>query len=322
VKRERKKLRELARDRLERIASMPDRDEEVRVRCFLALDALRARHGNDLPFVGALSDGFVFAGKRVPFLNRQKGIYRSAIQNGPAALSIQTSFRGGPYDDVETDDGFLYSYREGSVDQADNRALRQAYVLRVPIAYFVSTRPGWYRVEYPCFITADDPRSRRVLVTPGRMTGTLENPEPTPIEISVERKYAVRETRVRLHQGQFRALVLQAYRDRCTICRLRELRLLDAAHIVQDVDPRGLAEIPNGLSLCSIHHRAYDQDLVGVSPDYEVHVSPRLLDEQDGPMLDVLKRASGRTIELPRKTAWHPDRERLATRFQRFATAG
>jgi putative restriction endonuclease len=300
---------------------MAERDEDVRIRCFLALDALRARYGNDLPFVGALSDGFVYGGRRVPFLNRQKGIYRSAIQKGPAALSIQTSFKGGPYEDVETDDGLFYAYRAGPIDQPDNRALRQAYVLGVPLAYFVSTRPGWYRVEYPCFITLDDPGSRHVLVTPGRMTGTLEDPEPAPIEISVERKYAVRETLVRLHQGRFRAIVLQAYRDRCTICRLRELRLLDAAHIVQDIDPEGLAEISNGLSLCSIHHRAYDQDLVGVSQDYQVHLSQRLVEEEDGPMLDVLKDAEGRTIELPRKKAWHPDRERLAARFQRFMAA-
>jgi putative restriction endonuclease len=300
---------------------MPERDEEVRVRCFLALDALRARYGNDLPFVGALSDGFVHQGKRVPFLNRQKGIYRSAIQRGPAALSIQTSFKGGPYDDVETDEGFLYAYRSGSIDQPDNRALRQAYALQVPVAYFRSTRPGWHRVEYPCFVGADDPAARRVLITPGRMTGTLEEPEPAPIAIAVERRYAVREMRVRQHQGRFRALVLQAYRDRCTICRLRELRLLDAAHIVEDIDPTGLAEIPNGLSLCSIHHRAYDQDLVGISPDYEVHLAARLIEEEDGPMLDVLKDADGRTIELPRKALWRPDRERLATRWERFTAA-
>ncbi len=300
---------------------MPELDEEVRVRCFLALDALRARYGDDLPFVGALSDGFVYQGRRVPFLNRQKGIYRSAIQRGPAALSIQTSFKGGPYDDVETDEGFRYAYRSGSIDQPDNRALRQAYALQVPLAYFRSTRPGWYRVEYPCFVGADDPAARRVLITPGRMTGTLEEPEPVPIAIAVERRYAVREMRVRQHQGRFRALVLQAYRDRCTICRLRELRLLDAAHIVEDIDPKGLAEIPNGLSLCSIHHRAYDQDLVGISPDYEVHLAARLIEEEDGPMLDVLKDADGRTIELPRKALWRPDRERLATRWERFTAA-
>jgi len=299
---------------------MAERDEDVRVRCFLALDALRARYGNDLPFAGALSDGFVYGARRVPFLNRQKGIYRAAIQSGPAALSIQTSLKS-PYGDEETDEGFLYAYRAGPIDQHDNRALRQAYVLGVPLAYFRSTRPSWYRVEYPCYITHDDPSARHVIVTPGRMAGTLEDPEPVPIEASVERKYAVREARVRLHQGRFRALVLQAYRDRCTICQLRELRLLEAAHIVQDVEPSGLAEIPNGLGLCSIHHRAYDQDLVGISPDYKVHLARRLLGDEDGPMLDVLKDAQGRTIELPSRKVWYPDRERLDQRFEQFRTA-
>jgi hypothetical protein len=47
--------------------------------------------------------------------------------------------------------------------------------------------------------------------------------------------------------------------------------------------------VSNGLSLCVIHHRAFDQKLVGVSPEYVVHVSRRLLEDEDGPMLDLLK---------------------------------
>lgn len=297
-----------------------ERDEDLRIRCFLALDALKATFGEDLPFEGGLKDGFNYGGVRVPFLNRMKGIHRASVQNGPAALSIQTSFKS-PYGDEETDEGLRYAYRAGDVDQPDNRALRYAFVHRVPLVYFKSTRPGWYRAVYPVFVEHDDRLAREVFVAPGRMAGTLEDPSAVPIQSDVERRYAVRETLVRLHQGDFRAMVLQAYRDPCTICRLREIRLLDAAHIVRDVDPTGLAEIPNGLSLCSIHHRAYDRDLVGISADYEVHLSRRLLDEEDGPMLDVLKDASGRTIELPKRKVWHPDRERLASRFDRFIAA-
>ena len=29
------------------------------------------------------------------------------------------------------------------------------------------------------------------------------------------------------------------------------------------------------VSLCTIHHRAFDEDLVGISPDYEVRVAWR-----------------------------------------------
>jgi hypothetical protein len=75
---------------------------------------------------------------------------------------------------------------------------------------------------------------------------------------------------------------------------LKEPRLLDAAHIVPDTDAAGEPAVTNGLSLCSIHHRAFDEDLVGISPDYEVRVHPRLLDDEDGPMLELLKGAHER----------------------------
>jgi len=77
--------------------------------------------------------------------------------------------------------------------------------------------------------------------------------------------------------------------------------------------------VSNGLSLCSIHHRAFDEDLVGISPDYDVRVHPRLLDDEDGPMLEILKGAHATRIVLPRASKRRPDRELLAVRFERFA---
>lgn len=56
------------------------------------------------------------------------------------------------------------------------------------------------------------------------------------------------------------------------MCRLRYSSLLDAAHILPDGHPRGAPVVPNGLSLCRIHHAAYDQNLLGVRPDLVVEV--------------------------------------------------
>jgi putative restriction endonuclease len=70
--------------------------------------------------------------------------------------------------------------------------------------------------------------------------------------------------------------------------------------------------------MCTIHHRAFDQNLVGVSPDYEVRVSRRLLRDNDGPMLDVLKGFHGTELHVPAKVSQRPDRNRLALRFERF----
>lgn len=294
------------------------RDDMVRSACFASLDVLAAEFGVDIPYRGGLDRGFAFAGARVPFLSIYNGIHRARLQTGPAALSINTSAKS-PYDDQILEDGFLYAYRVGAADQPDNRALREAHRLQVPLVYFVATRPGWYKPLYPVYVTHDDPIARRVLVTPGAMTGPFDEREPVLVEDPLERKYAVRETRVRLHQARFRGRVLLAYSNTCTICRLKEGRLLDAAHIAGDLQEHGQPIVPNGLSMCSIHHRAFDQSLVGVSPDYQVHVSKRLLDDEDGPMLELLKRFHREPIALPKRAAWRPDRERLAERFERFS---
>ena len=292
------------------------RDDDVRASCFAALDVLRAQFGEDLPYRDGLDRGFAFRGVRVPFLNYQKGIYRAAAQRGPAALSIQTT-ASSPYDDEETEDGFRYAYRAGSPEQPDNRALRAAHELLTPLVYFVASRPGWYRALYPCFVVEDDVVAGRVLVSVGRMAGDYE--ERTPVlPNGVERRYATREAKVRLHQARFRGLVLPAYAERCAICRLKEVRLLDAAHITGDATAGGAATVSNGISLCSIHHRAFDQDLVGVSPDLEVRVSRRLLDEEDGPMLELLKGFERAPLHVPQRASQRPDRERLAERFDRF----
>jgi putative restriction endonuclease len=296
-------------------------DDDVRSSCFAALDVLCAKYGMEVPYVGGLDQGFAFRGRRVPFLNYQKGIYRAAAQQGPAALSVNTSYKS-PYSDEETPDGFVYAYRAGSVDQPDNRALRAAHASRAPIVYFVGTRPGWYRPEWPVFVAEDRPEQRAVLLTTGRMIGPYDDRDWILPDEPIERRYAVRETRVRLHQARFRGRVIPAYAHQCAVCRLKETRLLDAAHIVSDADEHGEPTVKNGLSLCSIHHRAFDENLVGVSPDYVVQVHPRLREEEDGPMLALLNEAHGEIIVLPRRAALRPDRELLAQRFERFRATG
>jgi putative restriction endonuclease len=153
------------------------------------------------------------------------------------------------------------------------------------------------------------------------MAGPFEEREPVLLEDPIERRYAVREMRVRVHQARFRGRVIPAYRTQCAICRLKELRLLDAAHIVSDADVLGEPAVNNGLSLCAIHHRAFDQYLVAVTPDYGVAVSPRLLEDEDGPMLDLLKGFDGTAIVLPQRRSHRPDIERLAARYERFLEA-
>jgi putative restriction endonuclease len=140
-----------------------------------------------------------------------------------------------------------------------------------------------------------------------------------PPQNPLERRYALRAVKQRLHQASFREAVIAAHNGRCALSGLPEPLLLDAAHIVADKDERlGHPVIPNGIPLSKIHHAAFDAHLIGIDPDYRLHVSDRLLWRNDGPMLEVLKGLNGEAIHLPSRVKDSPDRDRLALRFERF----
>ena len=76
----------------------------------------------------------------------------------------------------------------------------------------------------------------------------------------------------------------------------------------------------HGLALCKIHHAAFDQNMLGISPDYVVHIDRDLMEEIDGPMLKHgLQEMLGRALTLPGRVKDRPDRELLAERWEGFA---
>jgi putative restriction endonuclease len=149
--------------------------------------------------------------------------------------------------------------------------------------------------------------------------GVPDQENLSPPETVSERRYGLRMVKQRLHQASFREAIITAYNGRCAVSRLPEPLLLDAAHIVADKDELlGQPVIPNGIPLSKIHHAAFDAHLIGIDPDYRLHVSDRLLSQNDGPMLEALKKLKGETIHLPIRAKDRPDRNRLALRFDRF----
>jgi putative restriction endonuclease len=298
---------------------MPPVDPDLPLRR-AAVDRARelAQRYDDLVPLAALREGFRFAGERVSFGSFQKGIHRSRLQRGTAALTLMTSLKD-PYGDAYDEAGraFIYAYRSGPVDQADNRALREAFELQTPLVYFRAVAPGQYFVVAPMFVAANDAVARVVVLEQGL---PVQDMQPGGLVSSPDvRAYATGEARHRLHQQRFKLNVMRAYRHRCTICTLRERDLVQAAHIVPDGEPDGIAAVINGLALCAIHHLAYDRNLLGIDPDGVVHIADRLRREIDGPMLRTgLQGFHGAHIALPHRPEDRPDQTRLGTRFARF----
>jgi len=123
----------------------------------------------------------------------------------------------------------------------------------------------------------------------------------------------------RVHQREFRERVLTAYRRTCAVCRLRRQELLDAAHIIDDSNVNGIPSVTNGISLCKLHHSAFDANILGIRPDYTIHIREDVLHEVDGPMLiHGLQGWDGQRLSILPSGLKRPDPERLDLRYRSF----
>ncbi len=261
-----------------------------------------------------LTAGFEVAGERVHLMGPQ-GIFTPRMMTWP--ISITTSPKG-PYTDTLDGDLLGYKYRGSDPLHRDNVGLREAMRRHVPLVHFHGLVPGRYLAAWPIYIVGDDPESLTFTadLQPGMSQARGQGDEVA------DRVYSSVTYRRRLHQRTFRERVLRAYRDQCSVCRLRHRELLDASHIIPDSEVEGQPFVRNGLALCKIHHAAYDSNILGVSPDYVVTIREDILMEVDGPMLrHGLQDMNGESIVVPSKKAERPDRDRLATRYEHFLKA-
>ncbi len=286
-------------------------EEALRRRIFRLLDE-RMQFGNGTLTSKELTS-FNVDGHPTRLIANSKGIWNP--QGLGATLSIVSS-ADGPYKDEEISPGvWRYDYQARS-EQGDNTKLRRAFETQAPIILLRRVSRGVYVPHYPVFVTADNRAEHYFTIA---VQDVMMLKEPVGVDA---REYVERIVQERIHQREFRGRVLLAYNDRCTVCRLNHPELLDAAHILADGHERGLPIVSNGLSLCKIHHTAYDRNFLGIDTGYRVHINEELLGEKDGPMLKHgLQDMHGSTITVPSTRAQQPDRESLAERFTAFLNA-
>lgn len=296
-----------------------DRDDlQVRQMAFDLLSQLTLEYGDTVPFA-PLSQGVTFRGTRVPLLGPQ-GIFKPRVLALP--LSITTA-PNGPYNDVFEGNGLLsYRYRGNDPEHKDNVGLRDLMRLGRPLIYLHGVVKGQYVPAWPVFIVSDNPSNLTFTVAVDDKKAATALPVDTiadPAGAEVRRRYATSAVRVRLHQRTFRARVLEAYREQCALCRLRHAELLEAAHITPDSDIAGEPVVSNGVALCTLHHAAFDRNILGIRPDLIVEIRLDILEEVDGPMLrHGLQEMHGVKLHVPRRAEHQPNPESLAQRYEKF----
>lgn len=307
---------------------MPTRDTQDSLVRSAAFDFLRREtelRGEVLPW-SVLSHSFSYHGARVPLIGPQ-GIFKPAVLELPISITTAPIIEGKPRpyeDEIEAGGAILYRYRGTNPAHPDNVGLRRAMVTRTPLIYNFGVTVGHYLPVWPVFIVGDDPHALtfRVEADDPLYSSTVKEDTDIDVEQEARRRYVTVTTKRRLHQVTFRQRVLRAYRTTCAVCRLRHEELLDAAHILPDSHPRGAPIVPNGLSLCKLHHAAFDRNILGVHPDLHVEIRLDILREEDGPMLQHgLQGFQGTRISIPRATSLQPDRGFLEERFDIFQRA-
>lgn len=296
------------------------RDLDVREKAIAFVQTL-VDHSDDGTVVREQLQRFEYRGEPIKLLDTGRGIRNPKQLLG--TLSILTTF-DSRYDDTPGSEGLLrYAIRDGELGEGDNRKLRVAYEHRLPLIWFYGVRSAAFVPLMPVFLVAEEVDTKRYVVAIGHEQRLMAR-ELLSASTSKPREYVERMTRQRLHQPAFRARVMHAYQARCAVCSLAHGGLLDAAHIVADGHPRGEPVTPNGLALCKIHHAAYDQNILGISPDRVVFVNETVLNEVDGPMLKhgIQDFHGERLRKLPARRDDQPDPDRLALRFEEFRKAG
>ena len=86
-----------------------------------------------------------------------------------------------------------------------------------------------------------------------------------------------RLVKVRKVQNFFRTSVLISYFFKCAMCDLAVSELLNASHIIPwKDDEKRRADPTNGISLCTLHDRAFDRGLVSIDDDLKIIISSSL----------------------------------------------
>ena len=92
------------------------------------------------------------------------------------------------------------------------------------------------------------------------------------------RRITVARKRIKVTRSQFarsprfRKVVLSAYGHRCAVCGL-QMELVEAAHIVPHAHRQGKDVVENGLALCALHHKSFDQGLIFADHDYSIQTN-------------------------------------------------
>lgn len=290
-----------------------------------AIENLVRQQGDIVPW-SALAEGFEFNGQKILFANRAKGIFKPALLNDGAALSVKSSRpsregRSVKYNDEIVADGLLrYCFRDDGPESADNRLLLEAWKKHLPLIYLNGLADAVYQIFFPVFITQYDPIRKEVQMA----WETDDNFASKDFLLNDPHHSLGKRTAVnQLQHARFRANVLAAYRFSCAFSHLSVGSMLRATSLIDPKNVVGMPAVKNAICMSVFHQTAFDANLIGITPKGEVKTSRLLHTPQNATLRAQLGLVAndGWKITLPKLSHLRPDPDCLNERFKLFQAA-
>lgn len=139
----------------------------------------------------------------------------------------------------------------------------------------------------------------------------IQHVEEHPFSYQITETPIVQESPTR--SAAFRREIMRMYNYTCAVCQLRIFTtsgesVTEAAHII----PFSISQnddVRNGISLCKLHHWAFDKGLISVSENYRVMIA-RLI-ESEGPVESMLSVFRNSAVLLPEHDQLYPSQHAL-----------
>lgn len=124
-------------------------------------------------------------------------------------------------------------------------------------------------------------------------------------------------TKIRVNQSVFRQVIINNYHNKCAICELNIPDLLIASHILKWSENKNERLNPtNGICLCNIHDKAFENGYLGIDSTYKILISSKLNVIKDKETYNALfRRHENHNIKMPDK--YYPNIDFLALHYSK-----
>jgi putative restriction endonuclease len=196
------------------------------------------------------------------------------LTNDGYGVTVGLLHTGEYYPDDLSNSGVVYHYpktnRPPSRDFGEIQATKAVGNLLLPVFVITLPNPGSkFRNVHLGWVEGWDDEKEVFYVSflGEKPAGLLDQPEDNvPFLLQEEISEQLVMTKARPGQQRFSFLVFQSYGEKCAVCDIDLVEVLDAAHI-RPKKFHGSDDPRNGLVLCTLHHRALDAGLFCINPD-------------------------------------------------------